>query len=109
MTRAAGASPQTNASVRSRLAVRSKQGTAVSDRTLDEQPLPHARGSDRGSGPAAGFRAMARQSLVKEFFLFIKQEKKWWLAPLIAVLLLVGAIIVLAVSSPWAPFAYPLF
>jgi len=52
---------------------------------------------------------MAKQSLIKEFFLFIKQEKKWWLVPLISVLLLVGALIVFAVSSPLAPFIYPLF
>ncbi len=52
---------------------------------------------------------MARQSLVKEFFLFIKEEKKWWLIPLISVLLLVGALIVFAGSSPLAPFIYPLF
>ncbi|MEK7731927.1 MAG: DUF5989 family protein, partial [Planctomycetota bacterium] len=43
------------------------------------------------------------------FFLFIKQEKKWWLVPLISVLLLVGALIVFAGSSPLAPFIYPLF
>ena len=52
---------------------------------------------------------MARQSLLREFFLFIRQEKKWWLIPLIAVLLLVGALIVFAGSSPLAPFLYPLF
>ncbi len=52
---------------------------------------------------------MARQSLIKEFFLFIKQEKKWWLVPLISVLLLVGALIFFAGSSPLAPFIYPLF
>jgi len=52
---------------------------------------------------------MAKQSLVKEFFLFIKQEKKWWLVPFIVVLLLVGVLIVFAGSSPLAPFIYPLF
>ena len=52
---------------------------------------------------------MAKQSLVKEFFLFIKQEKKWWLFPFIAVLLVVGGLIVFAGSSPLAPFIYPLF
>lgn len=52
---------------------------------------------------------MARQSLMKEFFLFIKEEKKWWLIPLIAVLLVVGVLIVFAGSSPLAPFLYPLF
>lgn len=51
---------------------------------------------------------MAKQSLLKEFFLFIRHEKKWWLVPLLAVLLLVGALIVFAGSSPLAPFIYPL-
>ncbi len=52
---------------------------------------------------------MAKRSLIKEFFLFIKQEKKWWLIPLLTVLLLVGALIVFVGSSPLAPFLYPLF
>ena len=52
---------------------------------------------------------MAKPSLVKEFFLFIKHEKKWWLGPLILVLLIVGALVVFASSSPLAPFLYPLF
>ncbi len=52
---------------------------------------------------------MAKQSLVKEFFLFIKHEKKWWLIPLILVLLVVGALALFASSSPLAPFIYPLF
>lgn len=55
------------------------------------------------------FSIMARQSLIKEFFLFVKEEKKWWMIPLLAVLLLVGAIMVFAGSSPLAPFLYPLF
>ena len=54
-------------------------------------------------------RAMAKQSLVREFFLFIKHEKKWWLGPLILVLLIVGALVVFAGTSPLAPFLYPLF
>ena len=52
---------------------------------------------------------MAKQSLVKEFFLFIKHEKKWWLFPFIIVLLLVGGLMIFASSSPLAPFIYPLF
>lgn len=51
---------------------------------------------------------MAKQSLIREFFLFVKQEKKWWLVPLLAVLLLIGVLIVFAGSSPLAPFIYPL-
>lgn len=52
---------------------------------------------------------MPKQSLIKEFFLFIKHEKKWWLIPLIGVLLIVGALVLFASSSPLAPFLYPLF
>ncbi|HNQ24008.1 MAG TPA: DUF5989 family protein [Phycisphaerae bacterium] len=52
---------------------------------------------------------MAKQSLVREFWLFIKHEKKWWLVPLILVLLIVGTVVVFAATSSWAPFLYTLF
>ncbi len=52
---------------------------------------------------------MAKQSLLREFLAFIAHEKKWWMIPLIAVLLLVAVLIVFASSSPLAPFLYPLF
>jgi hypothetical protein len=52
---------------------------------------------------------MAKQSLAKEFLLFIKHEKKWWLVPLITVLLIVGVVMVFANTSALAPFLYPLF
>ncbi len=56
-----------------------------------------------------GIIGMAKQSLVKEFVLFIKYEKKWWLVPLIAVLLIVGSLVYFANTSMFAPFLYPLF
>ncbi len=52
---------------------------------------------------------MAKQSLVREFAAFILQEKKWWMIPLVLVLLLLGFLMVFASSSPLAPFLYPLF
>ncbi|MFC1587448.1 DUF5989 family protein [Planctomycetota bacterium] len=48
-------------------------------------------------------------SLFKDFALFIKEEKKWWLAPLIIILLVFGAILVFAQSSPLLQWLYPLF
>ncbi|MDA0752983.1 MAG: DUF5989 family protein [Verrucomicrobia bacterium] len=45
--------------------------------------------------------------LLKEFGQFLKQEKKWWLWPLVIILLLLGALIVFASSSALAPFMYP--
>lgn len=52
---------------------------------------------------------MPRTSLLREFLIFIKEEKKWWLVPFVLVLLIVGAFLVFASSSPLAPFLYPLF
>jgi hypothetical protein len=40
---------------------------------------------------------------------FMKVRKKFWLAPIIIVLLLLGALIVLAQGSAVAPFIYTLF
>ena len=45
--------------------------------------------------------------LVKEFLLFLKQEKKWWLVPLVVMLLALGAVIVFTGTSVLAPFMYP--
>ncbi len=52
---------------------------------------------------------MAKISILKEFWLFIKQEKKWWLIPIIIILVLLGMFLAFASSSPLAPWLYPLF
>lgn len=49
-----------------------------------------------------------QMSLLAEFWLFIKEEKKWWLTPIILVLLGVGALVALT-STGAAPFIYTLF
>ncbi|MCF7668607.1 MAG: DUF5989 family protein [Verrucomicrobia bacterium] len=46
--------------------------------------------------------------LLKEFMTFLKQEKKWWLIPLIFTLVLLGAIIAFSAGSVLAPLMYPL-
>ncbi len=49
-------------------------------------------------------------NIFAEFFLFLKEEKIWWMAPMLLVLLLVGALLVFGQSAPaLAPFIYPLF
>jgi hypothetical protein len=45
--------------------------------------------------------------LLKEFLLFLRQEKKWWLWPLVLVLLVLGALIVFSSGSVLAPLMYP--
>jgi hypothetical protein len=46
--------------------------------------------------------------LVREFFDFLLNNKKWWLTPIILVLFLVGLLIVLGGTAA-APFIYTLF
>lgn len=45
--------------------------------------------------------------LWKEFWQFFKQEKKWFLVPLVVVLLALGALIIFSSNSVLAPFMYP--
>ena len=52
---------------------------------------------------------MPKLSLFKEFFLFLKEEKEWWLLPIVLMLLVLGLLVVFAESSVLAPFLYPLF
>ncbi len=47
--------------------------------------------------------------LIKDLWGFMKERKKFWLAPIIFVLLLLGILIVLAQGSAAAPFIYTLF
>ncbi len=51
---------------------------------------------------------MAKQSLFKEFLGFVKEEKKWWMIPLVTILIIVGFLMVFASKSAIAPFLYPL-
>jgi competence protein ComGC len=47
--------------------------------------------------------------LLKEFWLFLKQERKWWLVPMLVVMALVGVLVILTVLFPnLAPFIYPI-
>ncbi len=48
-------------------------------------------------------------SLLKELWAFMKVRKKWWLLPIILVMLGVGALLVFAQGSALAPFIYTIF
>ena len=47
--------------------------------------------------------------LLRDLWGFMRVRKKFWLAPIIIVMLLLGALIVLAQGSAVAPFIYTLF
>ena len=48
-------------------------------------------------------------SLLKEFWEFLKVRKKYWLFPIIIMLVIFGGLIVLSQGSAVAPFIYTLF
>ena len=52
---------------------------------------------------------MSKASILFELFEFLKERKKWWLAPIIIFLVLFGTLIVLTEGSALAPFIYTLF
>jgi competence protein ComGC len=52
---------------------------------------------------------MGKLSVLSEFWQFLKVRKKFWLAPILVVLLLLSLVIVLAQGSALAPFIYALF
>ncbi|MEQ8509631.1 MAG: DUF5989 family protein [Rhodospirillaceae bacterium] len=48
-------------------------------------------------------------SFISEFWQFLKVRKKFWLLPMIIMLVLFGGLIVLAQGSAVAPFIYTIF
>ncbi len=52
---------------------------------------------------------MSKLAIIREFFEFLRHRKKWWLAPIVVMMVLLGALIVAGESSALAPFIYALF
>ena len=52
---------------------------------------------------------MANQSIILEFWEFVKFKKKFWLIPIVFVLIVLGTLMVFTESSVVAPFIYALF
>ena len=48
-------------------------------------------------------------TFLKDMWLFLKERKKIWLAPVILILLILGILIVFGGASAVAPFIYTLF
>ncbi len=47
--------------------------------------------------------------LLADLWAFMRERKKFWLAPIILVMILLGALIIFAQGSSLAPFIYTLF
>lgn len=52
---------------------------------------------------------MSKLSIIPELWEFLKVRKKWWLAPILVLLLLLGGLIILTQGSALAPFIYTIF
>jgi hypothetical protein len=52
---------------------------------------------------------MGKLGILKEFWDFLKVRKKWWLTPIIVVMVLLGALIFFSQGSALSPFVYTLF
>jgi hypothetical protein len=48
-------------------------------------------------------------TLAREFFAYMGARKKWWLLPVVLVLLITGGLLILAQGSAIAPFIYTVF
>ena len=66
---------------------------------------------DKQAQPKSAFEALGdeeQMSLAREFLLFMAENKKWWLIPIVLVVAGLGLLVVLA-STGAAPFIYTLF
>ena len=52
---------------------------------------------------------MSKLSIFTELWHFMRMRKKWWLLPIILIIVLLGLILIFAQTSPLAPFIYTVF
>jgi hypothetical protein len=52
---------------------------------------------------------MSKPSVARKLFEFLKARKKWWLTPIIVLLVLMATLIILTEGSALSPFIYALF
>ena len=52
---------------------------------------------------------MTNPSMAREVWAFMRVRKKWWLLPIIVMMVCVGALLVFAQGSVLAPFIYTIF
>ncbi len=52
---------------------------------------------------------MSKLSILSELWDFLKVRKKWWLAPTLIFLILLGGLVIITQGSALAPFIYAIF
>lgn len=84
---------------------------AESDQPIEVNDLPAASQGGAKRDRAAEFQKAAQEKppgVVAEFLDFLVHNKKWWLAPIVIILILIS-VFVLLTHSAVAPFIYVLF
>ncbi len=71
-----------------------------SKQAAPQRPLPASELDDLASGRQPG--------LLREFWDFLRYNKKWWLLPILVTLVVLGVFVLLS-STAFAPFIYTLF
>jgi len=69
---------------------------------------PGLREDTKAADDFAQLATQKQASLVREFIDFLAHSKKWWLTPIVVMLLLIGLIVILG-STGAGPFIYTLF
>jgi len=52
---------------------------------------------------------MSKLSILKELWGFLRVRKRWWLAPIVVILLLLGVLVLFSQQAAVAPFIYTMF
>jgi hypothetical protein len=96
----------------SRTLVRDSAGVKrpVSKKWFGDYPeaMPESQPPPDSAAEFAREADLPSPSLVREFWDFLRTNKKWWLGPIILILLL-ASLLAIAAGSPAAPFVYTLF
>lgn len=74
-----------------------------------DQPKPNLEGDQAPQQSDFAQQARGkRRGLLADFWSFLGQNKKWWLLPILIVILLLGVLVLIS-STAVAPFIYTLF
>jgi len=52
---------------------------------------------------------MTGRGVVAEYLAFLRQNKRWWMVPILILILLLGALLMVTQGSPLAPLIYTIF
>lgn len=86
-------------------------GPIVGPRTaspVSQQAEEQVQDGDRNDGDFQRLAVQRPRGIVAEFIDFLREEKRWWLAPIVFVLLVISLFIVLT-NTAIGPFIYVLF